>query len=197
MTIISNLYKAVRTPYSVAQFFVRLTLAIVIFLLIPLTAMQFTDEVNWSVFDFIAASVLLMGAGMTYKLVSVRMSVPAYRRGVGIAVGTSLVLIWINLAVGIIGSEDHPANLMYFGVLAVGFTGVVLAQFRPHGMYLAMTAMAAAQFLVPVTAFLIWRPELTAGVVKVFILNWLFVMLYIASVLQFRKVSNTDGENDL
>lgn len=196
MTVLSNLYNAIKEPYSVARYFVGLSIVVAIMLLIPLTAMQFTDEVNWSLFDFIAASLLLIVAGMTYKLISVRLSVSAYRRGVGIAVGTSLALVWINLAVGFIGSENHPANLMYFGVLAIGFTGVVLSQFRPHGMFLTVTVMAVAQFLVPVTAFIIWRPEITAGVVKVFILNWFFVMLYIASALQFRKVSYADVNND-
>ena len=28
--------------------------------------------------------------------------------------------IWMNLAVGIIGNEENPANLVYSGVLAVG-----------------------------------------------------------------------------
>jgi hypothetical protein len=37
----------------------------------------------------------------------------------GLAVGTALFLVWSNLAVGLIGSENNPANMMYLGVLAV------------------------------------------------------------------------------
>jgi hypothetical protein len=47
----------------------------------------------------------------------------------GIAFGVSLVaallILWINLAVGIIGEPDDPANMMYAGVLAVGMVGAL------------------------------------------------------------------------
>lgn len=41
----------------------------VMFLIIPLIAMQFTSEVNWTLFDFIVAAVLLLGTGLTIELV--------------------------------------------------------------------------------------------------------------------------------
>lgn len=193
MTVLSRIFNEIKTPNSVAQFFVRLSTAVAIVLLIPLIAMQYTNEVNWDAFDFIAATVLLMGAGMTYKLVSVRLSVVPYRRGVGIAVGTSLVLIWTNLAVGIIGSEDHPANLMYMAVLASGFAAAVLNRFRPRRLFGVMSAMAAAVFLIPIIAVFIWQPEFSLGVVKVFIFNGAFALLYAASAQQFRKVSPAEA----
>jgi hypothetical protein len=43
----------------------------------------------------------------------------------------AFILIWMNLAVGIIGSEDNPANLMYGGVLAVAIVGAFMVRFRP------------------------------------------------------------------
>jgi hypothetical protein len=51
------------------------------------------------------------------------------------------------LASGIIGQDGDPANMMYFGVLAVGITGAVIARFRPAGMARALIAMALAQAL--------------------------------------------------
>ncbi len=51
----------------------------------------------------------------------------AYRFAVGVALAAAFLLVWMNLAVGLIGSEDNPANLMYFGVLAVGFIGAIIA----------------------------------------------------------------------
>ena len=44
----------------------------------------------------------------------------AYRSAVGIALGAAVILVWLSLGVGIIGADGDPANLMYFGVLAVG-----------------------------------------------------------------------------
>ncbi|NUN70472.1 MAG: hypothetical protein HUU02_12245 [Bacteroidetes bacterium] len=177
------------TPVPFFRFALRLLLAVGALLLIPLTAMQFTGEVNWDPFDFFVAFVLLTGTGLTYKLISDRLNQSSYRRGVALAAVTSLAVIWVNLAVGIIGNEEHPANLMFFGVLLTGFTGAILSGFRPHGLSLTMFGMAAGQFLIPVIAFIVWRPEITVGVVKVFLFNWVFVMLFVASGLQFRKAA--------
>ncbi len=173
---------------TIFSFFSRLAFGVAVFLMIPLTAMQFSEDVNWSLFDFILAWTILVGSGMTYKLVARTFNSSSFRLGVGLAVGTSLVLVWINLAVGFIGSEDHPANLMYFMIILLGFTGAILSQFRPKGLSLTMFGMAAGQFLVPVIAYVIWRPELTIGVLKIFLVNFFFVLLYIASAMQFRKV---------
>ena len=123
-------------------------------LLLPLVAMRFSDEVNWSVGDFVIAGALLVGVGVTFEL-AVRMTGNiAYRAAVGVAVAAAFLLIWVNGAVGIIGSEDNYANLMYVGVLAVGFIGSVIARFRPHGMALAMFATAVAQVLVAAIALI-------------------------------------------
>lgn len=48
----------------------------------------------------------------------------------------------MNGAVGIVGSEDNPANLMYGGVLAVGIVGAVIARFRAEGMARAQGSVA-------------------------------------------------------
>ena len=47
------------------------------------------------------------------------------------AIVAAFLLIWINLAVGINGSEDNPANLMYGGVLTVGVFDRILRGASP------------------------------------------------------------------
>lgn len=185
MTFIKGLTGSIQTPGSIARFSAGLMAAVACFLMIPLTAMQFTTEVNWTVFDFIAAWVLLFGAGMTYKLIARRFESSSYRFAVGLAVGTTLLVTWINLAVGIIGSENNPANDLYFGVILVGLTGAVLSRFRPQGLAKTMFAMALAQFLIPIIALMIWRPDFDPGVIKVLILNGFFVIMYIGSAMMF------------
>lgn len=66
-------------------------------LLVPLLAMQFTDEVDWGLADFIVGGALLFGAGLTYDLFARRGSTVAYRAAVGVAVGAALLLLWISL----------------------------------------------------------------------------------------------------
>lgn len=124
-------------------------------LLVPLVAMQFSDEVNWDVTDFAIFGAMLAGVGFAFELVTRKTGNTAYRIAVGFALASTFLLIWINGAVGIIGSEDNDANLMYGGVLAVGIIGAIIARFRARGMARAMFATALAQALVAVIA-LIW-----------------------------------------
>ena len=103
-------------------------------LAVPLVAMQFTDEVDWSVGDFIAAGILLAGSGLMIEFVASRSGNTTYKLGVVLGVVTGLFLIWINLAVGIIGSEDNPANLMYTTVILIGIVGTTTSGFQARGM---------------------------------------------------------------
>ena len=80
----------------------------------------------------------------------------AYLSAVGIALGAAVMLVWLSLGVGIIGADGDPANRMYFGVLAVGIIGAILARLRPDGMARALFATALAQ--AAVAAILARRP---------------------------------------
>ena len=114
-------------------------------ILLPLVAMQFTQEVNWGAGDFGFAIAMVLAVGLTFEL-AVRVSRSgAYRAAVGIALAASFLLVWINLAVGIIGNEENSANLMYFGVVAIAIAGAIVARFRAEGLARAMVATAIAQ----------------------------------------------------
>src|SRR4028118_594978 len=117
-------------------------LATAFVLLIPLLAAP-----AWNLADFVFAGALIFGTGLTFVLVARRAGNIAYRVAVGVALAAAFILVWVTGAVGIIGSEDNNANLMYFGVLAVGIIGAIVARFRPHGMARALFAMALAQAL--------------------------------------------------
>jgi hypothetical protein len=70
-------------------------------LLAPLLAMQFTSAVNWGAEDFLAAALLLGGAGLALEATVrlVRGTVP--RIVIGLAILFVFALIWAELAVGI------------------------------------------------------------------------------------------------
>ena len=82
--------------------FILLTVALL--LLIPLIAMQFTDEVNWTPFDFVVAGVLLLGTGLIFDLVIRKIKNIKYRVAISVALLVVLLLIWAELAVGIFGT---------------------------------------------------------------------------------------------
>lgn len=73
-------------------------------LLIPLIAMQFTDEVNWTPLDFVIAGVLLLVTGLIFDLVIRKVKNIKYRIAILIILLVGLFLIWAELAVGIFGT---------------------------------------------------------------------------------------------
>lgn len=163
-------------------------------LLVPLVAMRFTDEMNWNAIDFAVMGALLFGACGAWELAARITANVAYRAAVGIAVLAAFILIWINLAVGIIGSEDNPANLMFGGVLAVGIIGACIARLRPHGMAIALTATALAQASAGVIAVLAGWGSTGANWPEVIIfLTGFFAALWLLSAWLFRRAAQVSS----
>jgi hypothetical protein len=161
-------------------------------LMVPLVGMQFTDEVLWTLSDFVFAGVLIFGTGLLYQLATRMTGNTAYQTAVGLALAAMFVLLWITGAVGIIGDSD--INMLYVGVPMVGIIGALIAGFRAPGMSLALFATAAAQALIPVVALIIGEPDFAPGVLQVFVLNAVFVVLFVGSALLFRRaVSQPNG----
>ncbi len=136
-----------------------------------------------------------LGTGFSFVLISRNLDNVAYRAGVGTAAVTGFLLVWVTLAVGIIGPETHPANVLYGGVLAIAALGAGASRFRPHGLSYTMFATAFAQLMVPVVAWLVWRPILDdpPGMGGVFLLNAVFALLFAASGMMFRRVARKQG----
>lgn len=70
-------------------------------LLVPMLAMQVTDEVAWTGSDFIAATVLLVGAGSAFELLARSRLSQRVRAVAGIAIATVVALMWAHGAVGV------------------------------------------------------------------------------------------------
>ena len=155
-------------------------------LLVPLVAMQFTDEVSWTLSDFIIGGTLLFSTGLAYKLVTKKTGHLIYRTAIAFMLFSMLFLVWINLAVGIFGSEGNPVNIAYFAVIAIGIIGAIITRFRSYGMSLTMFLMALTQSLITIFILLSkihHRFEIT--VFEVLSLNGLFTMLFIIPALLF------------
>lgn len=158
-------------------------------LLVPLVAMQFTDEVNWSVGDFVFAAILLAAVGIPLELAVRKSKDAAYRAAAGVALVAGFLLVWVNGAVGIIGSENNDANLMYGGVLAIGVIGAVLSRFRPRGMARTMTVTALAQAAVAAIALVLGLGAPESGPFEMVGVNAFFIALFLGSAVLFRNAA--------
>lgn len=151
-------------------------------LLLPLVAMQFTSEVNWTGSDFVVMGVLLAIVCGGYEIATRLSDNTAYRAGAAVAIGAGFLTIWVNLAVGMLGSEDNPANLLFGLVLLTAMAGALIAGFKPRGMARAMHAAAAAQAAMTVYA-------LVGGYSEVVVHVGCFVLPWLLSALLFKKAA--------
>ncbi len=83
---------------------IGIILTVAFILLIPLIAMQFTDEVDWSPFDFVVMGSLLLGTGLMCELVLRKVKKIEHRIAICGVLLVALFLIWAELAVGIFGT---------------------------------------------------------------------------------------------
>lgn len=120
--------------------------------LLPVIAKQFTDEVQWTWMDHLFWAFLLGIPGLLVDIVSRMTTNWFYRGGVVIALATSFVITWANLAVGIVGNEENPINLIFFGVVAIAMLGSPLVGFKAVRLRWVFYLTAAAQALSALVA---------------------------------------------
>ena len=170
---------------------VRVVVGSAVILLVPLVAMQFTDEVNWDLADFVIAGTLLTGTGTAFEFLASRGDNSTYRAGAALAAATALFLVWTIGAVGLIGAEGDPFDAIYGVVIGIGVIGAVVARFQPQGMARALSATAIAQALVVVIALLVGKQHSpvssVAGIAGV---NGFFVALWVLAAGLFRAASD-------
>jgi hypothetical protein len=152
--------------------------------------------VNWDDTDFIAWGLMLCTLGGLFELAVWITSSWAYRAGFGLALLAAFLVTWVNLAVGIAGSDDNPDNVMFFWALAVGILGAAIARLRPGGMALAMFATALAIVL----AFAVaaqggptdepWVPQARQAFG-----TGLFALMFAGSALLFRRAAYSSSSS--
>ena len=116
-----------------------------------------------------------------------------YGCALGLALAASLLLVWLSLGVGLIGKDGDPANRWYFGVLAVGALGALLARFRARGMARALLAMALAQALIAGVALAAGWGRPWSGPLELSLLNGGFIALFVGSAWLFRRAAGGMG----
>ena len=181
-----------KTKFYLSLSFVAVaTLAL---LAVPLLAMQFTDDVNWRVSDFIMMGSLIFCTG-SLLVVALRLGAHiAYRAGMIMAIGASFLMIWVNLAVGLISSGPNAGNLMYGGVTVILIAGIYLSKFKPAGIERAMFATAFSVLLVGVIALLMNMQNLPeSSTLQIIGVSLFFTLPYIVAGLLFRFVDQSQA----
>lgn len=143
-------------------------------LILPAIAMRFSPEVDWTAFDFVFAGIILAALGIGGEIaLRVGRNAP-HRSGIGIAALGSFLTVWINGAVGMLGSEDEPTNLVFIALVGVAIVASLLVWFRPSIMRWIMAALSAGQFAVGIAAGLWTMPghAIEWGVLSFFALIW-------------------------
>jgi hypothetical protein len=174
---------------------IRVLSVAVLLLIIPIMASYFVDGWGWSRGDYAFAFIMFAGTGLLFEIGRSISSSATYRIAFGMALAGGFMLIWVTGAVGIIGSEDNPINLMYLAVLAFAFLGSIVARFQARGMTRIMFLSAFAIALIPVIALIMKssfaeHPE-AVGVLGIFVLNAFFVILFIGAGLLFKQAGET------
>ena len=83
---------------------IAILLSVLIILLIPFIAMQFTNEINWNIYDFIIMGVLLLVTGLLCEFVLRRVKSLTNRIITCGIILFALFIIWVELAVGVFGT---------------------------------------------------------------------------------------------
>ncbi len=172
---------------------VRLVFITGLILLIPALGNLFVDGWYWGIADFVIMGVAIFGAGLAYQLIAKRMGTTGvYRAAFATGLLGALLLFWVNGAVGIIGSDDNPANLLYGVIFLVGFVGSLASRFRAPGMARTLFVAAVVQFFIPIFALLVWPAKASwgeLGVMGVLMFNFIFVLLFTLAGLLFRRAT--------
>jgi hypothetical protein len=155
-------------------------------LLAPWVAMRFTHDVAWTGSDFAVFGAMLLAACVAFETATRVARVPSYLLASAIAIGAAFLLLWANLAVGIVDAPDHPANLLFLGVLVIGVVGAGLARLRAPGMSYVLATMAAAQMLAGGIAMRMGTQESPAFVLA---FTGLYMVAWLSSALLFRKAA--------
>lgn len=163
-------------------------------LLLPLIAMQVTDEVNWTVGDFVFAAVLILSVGIPLELVVRKTRDLTYRSAAGLALAGAFLLTWVNAAVGL---TDSDADGLYLVVVAVGLVGAIVARFRPDGMARVLFAMALAVALTGVVALIAGVVPAHNSVFQILAISVFFAVPFVGSAVLFQQAARERRERDV
>jgi hypothetical protein len=145
-----------------------------VLLSLPAIAMAWKVEgVDWSAFDFVVMGVILAIACGSFELVMRLSGNWLYRAAGAVAIGAGFLLVWANLAVGLVSEGPNPFNLGFMGVLGLGVAGALATRFDARGLSNTLLAMAAVHAGVAALALALGPDLRGATLTAMWVLPWL------------------------
>jgi hypothetical protein len=100
----------------------RVTFGVAVILSLPLVAMQFTDEVVWSLADFVLAGALLAVVGVAIEL--------AVKKAGNLVAAAGIAAL--GIAAAIVGNGDDAPGLVLLGIVLIASAGAIGVRRAQH-----------------------------------------------------------------
>lgn len=156
-------------------------------LCLPAVAMLFTTEVAWGPGDFLLMAGLLGLCSGAIDLTVRHAPNRAYVGGVLVSVVGAFLLVWANLAVGLVGDEGNPLNLIFDAIPAVGVIGAFVSRWRAAGLARTLRVMTILQ-MASLALIPSGEPRLLIAIGGFAIVWWAAAWLFTAASRQESKV---------
>lgn len=156
-------------------------------LALPLIAMQFTREVQWTALDFVVMGTLLLMVCGAFELTMRMATSHAYVIGAAAGTAAAFLTTWANLAVGMIGEPENPLNLLFLGAVVAGLVGAAASRMRARGLAWTMLVSAVLHGIGCVAA-------LAYGNLREFLLITAMLSPWILSARMFQQAATAPGE---
>ncbi|RIJ26334.1 hypothetical protein D1224_00195 [Henriciella barbarensis] len=141
---------------------------------------------NWTLFDFVFAGILLATLGLAVVLLLRLKRSRAYRAGLFLFIVTSVFLIIANGAVGVIGGSHNDANMLYFTALGAAWLGGLLMRFRSSWLSRFLSVLALAHVFIAASAVILrWGQAGAAWPWDILIASAVFAVLWQVSAWLF------------
>jgi len=170
--------------------FVRPLLITLGILVLPAIGELTVESWDWGPSGFLLMGTLLFVTFLMIELISKHSPNMFYKAAVALTTLTTLGIIYVNLAVGIIG-DGNNTSACYFLVVPVGFIGLAVSRLKAKGLSITAFCMAAVVLMVPTIALLLNDPYIleAPGPLKVFILSTCIAASYVIAGVLFRNAS--------
>lgn len=175
MTDLSNKTR----PASIRATILAMWIALAGLLALPAIASLMTDEVNWTMSDFIVAALLLASLGVAGQFVLTTRKEWPYKIAIGLTAGTAFIIIWISLAVGIMGDTANPANLVYIASLTALAIGAAITRLHPDGMMRVLGLVSIMQLAITLSGIALFGADALETLANIVLLAlWLVAALF-------------------